>query len=344
MNPETERYSTTATDWQNEPAYRLRDEKSGAEALIIPGLGANCVAWAITHQGQRLEVLETPPTPEDLRTHRYRGGIPVLWPFPGRVREARYNFEGVEYHLPRTDKKGVHHIHGVVVDAQWRVGEYGPTAEGARLVLSIGPEDLTEAMRAGYPFDFGLSLTFTLSEQQLTLDTKVENRSGEQTLPFGYGLHPYFRAPLIASETTPDRTTCPVLISAATLWPTEEGLPSGSPQALSSNLDFQEWRPLGPNLFDHMYSNVNYNQDGWSVAGYRDPGAGLEVQVQADANFHDWVLFTQPNRPSVCIEPYTCPPNAINFKEEGLTNGNLLVLNPASSWQARVILQVISHP
>ncbi len=335
----TGRYSVEAGHWTGEPILTLRDHESGAEATIVAGLGANCVAWSVTHQGQRVEVLETPPSADDLRTRRFRGGIPVLWPFPGRVREARYNFDGHEYHLPRTDKGGVHHIHGVVVQAPWRVAQSGPTEAGAQVALTIGPQDLNEDMRLGYPFAFALTLRFTLTDNSLTLDTQVDNLEKGQDLPFGYGLHPYFRAPLLPSATTPDRTACPILIPAATRWPTVDGLPTAEPQLLASEEDFQQWRPLGPQHFDHMYGGATYQGD-WTTAGYRDPGAGLEVRVQADHAFREWVLFTQPNRPSVCIEPYTCPPNAINLDAEGIFDNGLIRLAAGTSWHSRVVLEV----
>lgn len=335
-------YSVEQTMWHDEPALVLRDQQAGAEALLVPGLGANCVAWAITHDGQRLEVLETPPTAEDLRTRKFRAGIPVLWPFPGRVREATYTSGDQEYHLPRTDKGGVHHIHGVVNMAGWRIANQEATPDGARVVLSIGPEDIADDMRAGYPFNFALSLEFTLSGRRLIIDTFVNNKNPDQPLPFSYGLHPYFRAPLVKSETTPDRTACDVLIPAASRWPTHEGLPTAAPQPLIPDKDFRQWRPLGSQPFDDMYTGVSYDGD-WTTAGYRDPGANLEVRIQADHNFREWVLFTQPNRPSLCIEPYTAPPNAINFEREGLANSGLTVLPPGEIWTARVIMEVAGY-
>lgn len=339
----TRRYSVEKGHWTGEPVLTLYDHESGAEAAIAPGLGANCVAWAITHNGQRLEILETPPTADDLRSRRFRAGIPVLWPFPGRVREAQYSFAGHTHHLPRTDKGGIHHIHGLVVAAPWRVAGSGPGEEGAQVTFTVGPADLDEAMREGYPFDFALNLQFTLSGTRLTIDLQVENHETSRELPFDYGLHPYFRAPLLPSATTPDRTACPVLLPTATRWPATEGLPTAAPQPVSPEEDFRQWRPLGPQHFDHMFSGASY-QDGWTIAGYRDPGAGLEVLVKADHNFREWVLFTQPNRPSVCIEPYTSPPNAINLEAEGITpDSGLVRLAPGASWKARVVLEVNSY-
>jgi aldose 1-epimerase len=258
------------------------------------------------------------------------------------VRDARYRFVGREYKLPVTDKGGVHHIHGMVITASWKIKNQGSTAEGAFVELGIERGDLPEDKQTGYPFDFALTLRLTLAGSSLTYDLQVDNTSREQALPFGYGLHPYFHAPLAVSDRTPDRSQCEVLIPAAKRWPTDGGLPSGAPEPLKPEDDFQEWRPLGNNLFDHMYGDIKFDGE-WSVAAFRDPGAGLEVRVKADRQFHDWVLFTQPNRPSICIEPYTCPPNAINFEEEGLSDGHLLVLPPGQSWQGRVVFEVTGY-
>jgi aldose 1-epimerase len=326
-------------DWQGQPIIVLRDKESEAEAHIVPGIGANCVGWSVTKNGQSYEVIEHPRTPPELKSNKFKAGIPVLWPFPGRVRNARYNFEDQEYHLPITDKGGIHHIHGIVINAAWRVKDRGASDEGAFVELVIEPDDLAEDMRSGYPFDFLLTLRQTLSGSTLIYDLQVDNRSADKALPFGYGLHPYFQAPLAVTEKVPDRTHLDVHIPAAKRWPAEGGLPGGAPEPLQPQDDFQQWRPLGSNPFDHMYGEIKFDGE-YSVAGFRDSGVGLEVLVKADRQFHDWVLFTQPNRPSLCIEPYTCPPNAINFKEEGLDDSHLLILQPGGKWQGRVVFEV----
>jgi len=337
------RYASGASDWLGEPAVLLRDADAGSEALVAPGCGANCVSFTVRHGAQSLAVLETPPTPDDLKTRRFRGGIPVLFPFPGRVRDAAYHFAGQRYQLPRTDRGGVHHIHGVVVAAPWRVVA-NDTGDAAAATLAVGPADLDPEMRAGFPFPFAATLRFSLSGTSLTLTFALENQ-GAAPLPFGYGLHPYFRAPLAAvGQPLPAATLrydAPVLVPAASHWPQTDGMPTGPAQPLAPHDDYRQWRALGSAHRDQTMGAIAH-EAGWSTAAYRDPQSGLEVRVRADAQFREWVLYTQPNRPSLCLEPYTCVPNAINAAAEGIPDAGLSVLGPGATWRAEVVVEV--HP
>jgi aldose 1-epimerase len=267
----------------------------------------------------------------------------VLFPFPGRVRDAAYIFAGQRYQLPRTDRGGVHHIHGVVVAAPWRVAA-NDVADAAAVTLAVGPEDLDPAMRAGYPFAFAATLRFSLRDRALTITFALENR-GDAPLPFGYGLHPYFRAPLAeVGHPPPDATlryAAPVLVPAATRWPQTDGMPTGPAQPLAPEDDYRQWRPLGDAHRDQTMGEIAH-EAGWSTAAYRDPQSGLEVRVRADAQFREWVLYTQPNRPSLCIEPYTCVPNAINADAEAIPDAGLKVLEAGQRWEATVVIEVLS--
>ena len=339
-NTSFEKYQAEPGHWEDEPVIVLRDNGSGSVAMIAPALGSNCVFWSIQFNNQEVQVIETPVSPAVMHERPTRAGVPVLFPFPGRVRNARYEFDGHEYHLPNNDKSGVHAIHGIVFNVAWEVGEYGSSDEGAYAVMRVKPENLLEEFRKGYPFNFELAIRFVLRERSLTYRVTLENHETQQTIPFGFGIHPYVRVPLIATEEAPDRTVCPVHISATTQWPTEEGLPTGPALPTAPNKDFSGWQKLGTEPFDDMYSGVT-SESGWTFADYRSPGTGLEVRIRADHNFHDWVLFTPPNRPSLAIEPYTCPPNAINMAQEGIKDNHLLTLAPGQSWQAEVVLEVL---
>ena len=57
-----------------------------------------------------------------------RNGTPILFPFPNRIRDGKYTFEGKSYEIPVGTK--VHAIHGFAIAANWDVVDHG--ADGRR--------------------------------------------------------------------------------------------------------------------------------------------------------------------------------------------------------------------
>src|SRR5690349_18222495 len=139
-----DRYSAQESSWQDEPVIMLRDNTGGSVALIAPTLGSNCVWWSIQYNDQIIPVIEMPVSPNWLREHSDLAGIPVLFPFPGPVRKARYNFNGQEYHLPTNHDSSIHHTNGLVFNSSWEVVEYGAEEDCAYLVTRIEPQNLED--------------------------------------------------------------------------------------------------------------------------------------------------------------------------------------------------------
>lgn len=91
----------------------IRDKTSGAEARVLPGLGFNCFSFVVPVKSKSaadgtksLEVLWSSP---DLLTGKARpsgSGIPLMFPFAGRIRCAVYEFEGKKYQLEAGDGAG----------------------------------------------------------------------------------------------------------------------------------------------------------------------------------------------------------------------------------------------
>lgn len=334
-----DRFSVNPETWLDEPVIVLQDYQSGSKAIIAPGVGNNCVFWSVKYKGQELPILDPPESFAFLKAHPARAGVPVLWPFPGRVRNGRFTFEGEHYQMPRNDKEGINHLHGMVISAPWEAVGMEISAEGASVLSRIGPENITAEMRQGYPFKFELSLRLTLKDYLLKFEINLENKETARAIPFGFGLHPYFKIPLVATPEVPDRGDCSLRIGVEKRWPTEGGIPAGPAVPPEPGRDFKAWQVLGHQLFDDMYTGAIF-KDGWTSAGFRNGEGQVEVEIRADQHFQDWVLFTPPSRQAVAIEPYTCAPNAINFAGEGLSGGHIISLGAGETWKSTVILEV----
>ncbi len=107
-----------------------------------------------------------------------RGGVPVLFPSPGRLRDDRYARGAVAGALGQ---------HGFARSSPFEVLD----AREDRVTMRLRPSD---AARAEFPFEHELTLSARVSPGALHLDAEVRN-PGAVELPYGLGYHPYFFVP-----------------------------------------------------------------------------------------------------------------------------------------------------
>jgi len=109
----------------------------------------------------------------------------VLAPWPNRLADGRYEWDGETLQLPLTEVSSGSAIHGLVRWASWRAVEREP----ARVVLEhvLHPQP-------GYPFTLRLTVEYRLSERGLRVRSSAEN-TGARAAPFGIGHHPYVLGP-----------------------------------------------------------------------------------------------------------------------------------------------------
>lgn len=104
---------------------------------------------------------------------------PVLFPFVGSVRDNKYKIGNDEYSMSQ---------HGFARDMEFELIEQKDT----RLTFSLSSNEDT---LKSYPFEFVLKITYTITENILTVGWKVENPNGT-TMYFSIGAHPAFACPL----------------------------------------------------------------------------------------------------------------------------------------------------
>ena len=109
----------------------------------------------------------------------------VLMPWPNRIDDGTYTFDGVEHRLALTEPEYGNAIHGLVRWASWAPVE----RDEARVVMQhvLHPQP-------GYPFSLLLRVDYRLGADGLTVRTTAEN-VGDRACPFGAGHHPYIAAP-----------------------------------------------------------------------------------------------------------------------------------------------------
>jgi aldose 1-epimerase len=314
-------------------AYELIDTAGTVRAEVWPMCGFNCLRWQVRQQdGTWGSILFTMP---DWETNPVptRSGHPILFPFPGRLRDGRLKFNGKNYQLPLNDSTKEHAIHGFTPRNPWRVRSLASSPEYASI---SGAFDLTHDLPAAvgsWPSDFALTVSYRLDPNRLAVEAVVENR-GAEGLPFGLGYHPYFRLPGV---TDADIGGHVLQANVARLWEADaNNLPTGVAKELPAELDFRTPRPIGATALDHVLTDVTTTSvDLRELAVLSHPKATGKLRILADSSFGELVLFTPAHRQAVAIEPYTCSADASHLAARGIDSG-WRTLAPGDSCQANV--------
>ncbi|GKS59616.1 aldose 1-epimerase [Nitrospira sp.] len=237
----------------------------------------------------------------------------VLIPFPGRIADGRYTFDGHVYQLERNDKEGPNAIHGFVRNLPWRVLR----AERAEAEFQIRLE-AEEYGCKGYPFSLVVRVTYAVSDAGLSCAFEVTN-VGTQAAPVGVGFHPYFT---VGTEFVDDAWIR--IPGAGYLESNERLVPTGSVIPVAgTEWDFRGDRPIGVRRFNHCYVQLERDREGAATASLRNPVTGRVIDVVMDRSFSAVVVYTgdaiaSAARRALAIEPMTCASDAFNYPDWGL--------------------------
>ena len=278
-------------------------------AEIAPSLGNNCFAFVAGDA-----VLE-PVDFAEFRAKPTSYGIPLMFPFPNRIRDGRFTFRGETFTVdpPR---------HGMVRDKVWRVVDSGAAeGHGAWVRSRFDASDAGDAVLSQFPFPFRIEVEYRLVGRTLTLEVVPEN-TGDRDMPYGFGIHPYFRRPERGEVTVP----------AASRWELESSLPTGRVVDVGGSFDLRSGADVASMELDDVYTGLEARSDGTTRCEIRDAATGATTAIEfARADFPHVVVYTAPApRRAVCVEPQTCPTDAFNLAERGVAS-DVRVLGPGKS-------------
>lgn len=295
--------------------HLLHDDRTGASAAILPSYGFNLFDLRLPAAGKVRRVVEAREGWEEAPDKPGRNGIPVLFPFPNRIRDGRYRFGATQYTLPLT--KPPHAIHGFAIDVPWEVVAHAVDASGAFLTGRYQISRQSPAQRPNWPSDAILQLRYTLAGRRLSLEITVTNPCAED-LPFGLGFHPYFRLPL---EPGGDPEQTRVILPAAASWVLQDALPTGERKEVDARLDFRRGQPMKGLALDDVLTDLEFDGD-LCTCRLVDLALGAEFRLSCDRNFRELVVFTPPGPGGIiAVEPYTQTTDAIHLQARGIDAG-----------------------
>lgn len=298
----------------------LQDEAAGTLARVLPGFGMNCYSFEVSTSEGRRDLLWAV---SDFATGKERAsssGIPILFPFVGRLRGTHLLHEGKTYAFPAGDGIG-NAIHGFVIDRPWEVVEQTSQTVVGRIQPSVNASEL----RSCWPTDFCLTAKYKLTAHRLRLTITIENPD-ERPLPFGFGTHPYFRVPT--------KGDWKVAVPANRYWPLEAMLPTGEQLPVDVTRDLRGGRPFEQTELDDVLGDLEFEED--ICRTMLSCNATGEQIIQDFGNeFRECVVYTPPHREAICIEPYTSVPNAEELLRKGIDSG-WQSLMPGQRWESKI--------
>lgn len=309
-------------------------DPSGSTAKIAAHRGMNCVEFlAALPDGASVDVIASEPGFETGVGKPSWNGIPILFPYPNRIRDGRFSWNGRDYELPESkvshDGNG-HAIHGFCLDRTWRVTEHIGHQVVGEFQLSVDAPECLDL----WPADFVLTVRYTLHGPRLRLDVTVRNPD-TRPLPWGFGTHAYFRLPLSPDS---DSKHCLIEAPAHEQWELVDCLPAGRKTAVTDDTDLRDGMYYDVLKLDDVLTGLKSENDMIETTIY-DESAGLQVIQRFDTSFRDLVVFNPPWADAVCMEPYTCVTDAINLEQQGIDAG-LRVLEPGQECSAWIEIAV----
>lgn len=330
--------------------YRVRQDESavvlidgnGAEARIAAAEGNNVTHFrvAVPGRAEPVDVVIPPQPPEGLGANGYGAGVPILFPFPNRVRGGQYRFQGQAHQLDVNESARGNHIHGLVAKLPWTLEETGASDEAGAWQRASVQLDSFPDVRRQYPFPCRLTVLTRLKDGMLDQEIGVENTGGGP-LPMGYGIHPWFPAAMDGASREESR----VLVPGNAYWELENLVPTGKTISVNERpewYDQRDWPELDGRDLDDVFTDLIRRDDGWTEAGIRYPNTGLQLTVEASPEFREWVIYAPTNRPVVCLEPYTGTTDFVNLEPQGVDAG-LLVLEPGAAWTATIRISLLPY-
>jgi aldose 1-epimerase len=246
-------------------------------------------------------------------------GAPLI-PWPNRLADGRYRFDGVEHQLPLSEPSTHNAIHGLLRWRPWRASE----RESNRVVMStrLYPQP-------GYPFTLDVSIAYELSDDGLVVTTTAAN-VGERACPYGAGQHPY----ISPGDGLIDDCVLELPALTRVLTDDERQLPSGREPVQGGAFDFSSPRRLDDTRIDSAFTDLVRDAVGRAVTRLARQD-GSCVELWADEHYQFLELYTgdtlapSRRRRGLAVEPMTCAPNAFQ-SGEGLAR-----LEPGQSHSAR---------
>ena len=272
------------------PSGEQFELRHGDQLAVVAEVGATLRAYSV---GER-EVLDGFAATDWADGARGQ----ALMPWPNRLGDGRYEWEGETHRLPLSEPELGNAIHGLVRWRSWNALDLSPSRAIFGLRLFPTP---------GYPFLLGLTIDYELGDAGLSVCARAENL-GAGACPFGVGFHPYLS---VGGPVDGAKLTLP---AASSMTLDERQLPVSTQPVSRTSLDFRAGRVIGDAVLDTCFCDLERDGDGRVRVTLA--GADSSVSLWMGEAFEYAMVYSGDTlaparrRQGLAVEPMSCAPNA----------------------------------
>lgn len=232
-----------------------------------------------------------------------------LFPWPNRIADGRYTFEGRDEQLSITEPDKHNAIHGLTRWGSWSRLDDASSED----VCVVGYRLYGEP---GYHHQLDISVRYHVSAEGLEV-TAVARNIGTTSAPYGFGTHPYLTVGRRLDE-------CELTFTAAKRMDVDPDrlLPRDLVDVAGTPFDFESGRVVGDLFIDNAFTGLPEGE--WTVR-LTDPSSERSVALTSDTRWLQLYSADALDRIGLAVEPMTCPPNAF------ATGEDVVVLKPGDS-------------
>ena len=233
----------------------------------------------------------------------------ILFPFASRIEKGAYQFDGKTYQLD-CNQAGINALHGLVYNKTFTVINQKVTDSTAAVTMVYTETNPPK----GFPFQYALEVTYTLSENNVGIAIKVTNLD-TTPFPFTLGWHPYFYTEHLAESVVKFNSHQQVAF--------DEKFITKELVLFTNEGDFAIENKQLDDCFVMNDAVIEFETNEY------------QVTITSDAAQNYLQMFTPPHRMLIAIEPMTGISNSFN-------NGiGLQVLAPAKTYEINWHLSII---
>ncbi|NYH18007.1 aldose 1-epimerase [Paraburkholderia bryophila] len=279
--------------WLDDPAIAptlVMLQAGSLRAVLAPAVGGALAAfYEVTSEGPLHWLRPATSAAFTERDPLQMASFP-LFPYCNRIRDARFEFDGVAIDLAGNDTRFAHALHGNAWRHPWRVGARSESS------VDLHFEHEPDARIPGdWPFRYRAQQRIALSGGALVITLSAQNVD-DRPMPFGMGHHPYY------PRTAATRVHADVRAmwhADADVLPTHLG-PHPAVDALREG--------MSPDAFELDNNFANWSRE----ATIAWPDEHRQLTMTADAPFDHMVVYAPADDPQLCVEPVTNTTDCFN--------------------------------